>query len=271
MDWFFKAVLTTGAVLLVMTVARRCGPRLAGAMAALPTVTAPALGWLGHDRGVEMAIAASIASVSVCAMLAAFAFGYVVAARRAGPIVALACGLAAAASLALPAMAVGGDLGRALLLAFVCCAAVCAALSAGPAAGCDASAAPMPCSSRDTTFVAATTGVLAALVATFGPAFGGFATGLLASLPLISGGIAVTAHVAGGRRAATDFLRGYVWGLFGKMVFGTVFALLARPLGIAPALLLACGGAALVATPWRPSASWSTWTGSRAVVDVAPR
>ncbi len=75
MDWF-KAGLTAGMVLIVTLVARRCGPRLAGVIAALPTVTAPALGWLAHDRGTAPAISVAIASVSVCAMLAAFTLAY---------------------------------------------------------------------------------------------------------------------------------------------------------------------------------------------------
>ena len=75
----------------------------------------------------------------------------------------------------------------------------------------------------------------------------------LASLPLISGGVAVMAHVAGGHWAATQFLRGYVWGLFAKMAFGAVFAVAARPFGVASALLIAGACAVLVATVRWPS------------------
>jgi hypothetical protein len=77
---------------------------------------------------------------------------------------------------------------------------------------------------------------------------GGFATGLLSSLPLITGSVAIAEHAAGGHGAAAHFLRGYVGGLFGKAAFGAVFALLAPRVGAVPALALACACACLMST-----------------------
>jgi hypothetical protein len=94
-------------------------------------------------------------------------------------------------------------------------------------------------SHRSLATIAIAAGALTALAATLGPALGSFATGLLASLPLISGAAAMVEHANGGHRAAAQFLRGYLWGLFGKAAFGAVFALLAVPLGAVAALLLA--------------------------------
>ena len=55
MEWLWKALLTAGSVVLVMAIAGRGGRRTAGMVAALPTVTAPALAWLAHDRGAAFA------------------------------------------------------------------------------------------------------------------------------------------------------------------------------------------------------------------------
>ena len=58
-----------------------------------------------------------------------------------------------------------------------------------------------------------------------------------------------------GSGAALDFLRGHACGLFGKIVFGTAFALLVPQLGVRPAMLLACGCAVLGSTIRQPAAS----------------
>ncbi|MDQ2927469.1 MAG: hypothetical protein M3R22_04765, partial [Pseudomonadota bacterium] len=97
------------------------------------------------------------------------------------------------------------------------------------------------------TSVALLAGSLTALAATAGPALGSFATGLLASLPVISASVAMVEHAEGGHRAAANFLGGYAWGLFGKAAFGAAFVLLAPRLGAATALAAACAISGLVA------------------------
>lgn len=105
MEWLFKAALAAGTVLLVTAAAQRFGPRAAGAVAALPTITAPTLAWLAHERGIGFAAGAAVGSVASCAVLAAFGLGYALAARRCGVLMSMACGLASALLLALPALA----------------------------------------------------------------------------------------------------------------------------------------------------------------------
>ncbi|RZL28405.1 MAG: hypothetical protein EOP35_26140, partial [Rubrivivax sp.] len=58
MNGFYKALLTAGAVLLVMLAARHGGRRLGGLVAALPTITAPTLAWLAHEEGTALAVSA---------------------------------------------------------------------------------------------------------------------------------------------------------------------------------------------------------------------
>lgn len=243
MDGLLKALLTAAVVLMVMAAARRSGHRLAGLVAALPTITAPTLAWLAHAEGIEFAIAAAIGSVAACAMLAVFALGYARAARRGGALVALIGGVGGALAMALPAEAASADLTWALTLALVSCAMVSAVM---PDLGADTAARWE--AGTSIWWVAAAAGALTALAASIGPAMGGFCAGLLSSLPLITGSVAVSEHARGGHRAAANFLRGYVGGLFGKAAFGTVFVLLAPRAGALAALALACACACLIST-----------------------
>jgi len=243
MDWLLKAMLTATMVWLVMVVARRSGRRLAGAAAALPTITAPTLAWLVHERGVTFAVSAAIASVSACAMLALFSVGYALACRHVGKATALMGGLAGALIMAWPAFAASTRLAEAMMLALGSSAL---ALACIPGVLDESAARPRTRSRGSLACVAIAAGSVTALAATLGPALGSFATGLLSSLPVISAAVAMVEHAGGGHPAAANFLRGYAWGLFGKAAFGAVFVLLAPRIGAPVALTLACGCAGLM-------------------------
>jgi len=242
MDWIFKAVVTAVMVLIVMRLVGRAGQRLAGVVAALPTITAPTLAWLVHERGVTFAVDAAVGSVSACAMLAIFALAYALASRRVGNVASLLCGLVGALAMAFPAFVASSGLIVALTLALGCSTLALASISSR------AIPTGNPCqrSRRSLACVAIATGSLTALAATVGPMLGGFATGLLSSLPLVTGAIAMMEHATVGPGAAEQFLHGYVWGLFGKAAFGAVFALLAIILGAPLAMAVACGVAGLI-------------------------
>jgi hypothetical protein len=250
MDEMLKAALTAAMVLMVMGVARLGRGRLAGVVAALPTVTAPTLAWLAHDRGIAYAVDAAIGSVAACAMLAAFAAAYALAARRWRGAVSLACGIGAAALLAGPSMTASARLNDALALAFGVTLLAGLCIPAGREAATRRRAAPQ--AAPPATALATPMGIafgasgLSALAATLGPLLGTFATGLLSSLPVISGAAAMAEHARGGHAAAADFLRGYVRGLFGKAAFGAVYALLAAPVGTPAAIALGCACAVLM-------------------------
>lgn len=243
MDWFFKAGLTALAVLLVMVAARRGGRRWSGVVAALPLVTAPTLAWIVHEDGVAFAVEAAIGSTAACAMMALFALGYALAARRHRSLVALLFGLGGALLMAAPALMASGDAVEALVLAVATCGVAWLLVP-----DCGTDIAPRHRSTRSIVFVALVAGGIAALAASVGPSMGGFATGLLASLPVITGSVVMFEHTACGHRAASHFLRGYVGGLFGKAAFGVVFAWLAPHLGAVAALALACMCAGVMST-----------------------
>ena len=246
MDWILKAVLTAGTVFFVTAAARYVGQRAAGVVAALPIITAPTLAWVSHEQGVQFAVSAAVGSVSACAILAIFALAYARGSRHGGAGTALACGLAGALAIALPASAVSARLAEALALALACCSIAFVALpySGKPVEpGRRSRAAPI--------LVSLVAGGLTAIAATIGPELGGFATGLLSSLPLIGGGVAILEHATSGERAAQNFLHGYVRGLFGKAAFGAVFAMLAARLGAPAALGLAVMAACMLSVRWQ--------------------
>lgn len=261
MDWISKAVLAAATVLIVMAVARRSGRRLAGVAAALPTITAPTLAWLIHERGVGFAMSAAISSVSACAMLAFFAVGYACASRRGGRLRALLCGLAGALAMAWPAFAASDSLTEALLLGLGCSVLALVGIPRDAQEAVVRSGPP-----RSLIWAALAAGGLTALAANLGPTLGSFATGLLASLPVISAAVAMVEHAHGGHRAASNFLHGYAWGLLGKAAFGAVFVLLAPHTGAPAALALACAcaglmsmvrpGSLLLVVPSRPGHPW---------------
>ena len=249
MDWIFKAALIAVTVFFVVAASRHFGQRAAGVVAALPIITAPTLAWVSQEQGVGFAVSAAVGSISACAIMATFAIAYARGSRLGGVGTALAFGLAGAFAVAQPAAMVSARLGEALALALVCCFVALVFLPVG-----SDRVAPARQWRLAAVAVALVSGGLSALAAMFGPDLGGFATGLLASLPLIGGGVAILEHTTSGQRAAEQFLHGYVRGLFGKAAFGAVFALLAVHVGAPSALLLGIAVACVLSHRWgRPA------------------
>ena len=216
MDWFWKALLTAGSVLMVMALARHGGRRTAGMVAALPTVTAPALAWLAHDRGNAFAAEAAVARV----------------ARHRGVVTTLSCGIVGAAMFAAPVALASSTLLAALALAVFSCMLALLCLPVPPRHALLPVRTPLVA----TALVAAGLGLLTVAAA---PLFGSFVSGLLASLPLISGAVAATEHASTGHVGVAHFLRGYVTGLLARASFCATFALLAVPVGWEMASLVA--------------------------------
>lgn len=232
----WKFLLTMLLVVVVLRLAARVGCGLAGMAAAWPTATAPALFWLARDHGVAFAERAAVSSVASCAVLAAFSLAYAHAPRRSMPALAAGCGLAVAGLAAAPAHAAGGDLASALTLA---AASVALGLWMLPAHEAPRRAAP-----RDATWpTALAAGAVSVLTAAVGAWAGPFASGLLASLPVVGTAVVLAEHRRHGHAAAATFLRGYTGGLVGKAVFGAVFALTVTLWGAGSALSLALAAA----------------------------
>lgn len=233
MDWYWKALLTGASVAALLVVARWLGQRIAGALAGLPTVTGPALVWLALDRGTAYAAEAAIGSVAACALCSLFALAYDRASRYAGIGTALAIAVVAAALAAPPLQWL--ESGLALSLAIAAPASLLAYAAMPERSGHVAAVRVR----GEVALTAIVSGAVSAVVALSAGTVAPFWAGVLASPPLIAAAVAMQQHRSADHSAVRRFLRGYVGGLLGRAVFGTGFALLLAPLGLAAATALA--------------------------------
>jgi hypothetical protein len=258
MDWGYKAMLTATTVALLLTVAQLFGRRAAGVLAGLPTVTGPALLWLALENSASYAVGAAIGSVVGCALCALFAFIYARASCNNTALMALVLATGASAAAAPPMGMLAAGLLPALIAALVIVLTLYQWMPAG-AIQCEGRVRRL----RGEPFITASVaGLVSGAVALAAPQVGPFWAGVLASPPLVAGVIAIQQHIAEGSSAATEFLRGYVIGLLGRIGFGAAFAVLPLllPLPLAAVLALGAGGLLTLAG--------TRWFGQRAVAAV---
>ena len=241
MDWTCKAMLTTATVALLLTVARLFGRRVAGLLAGMPTVTAPALVWLAVEFGADFAAQAAAGSVAACGLCALFALGYERASRHMGPWTALAAACASGIVLAGPAQAMRLHLGASLFLAITLCLLVLALLPTGRR-----ETKPQRPLRGELLITAGAAGLVTALASVLAPHVGAFWAGVLASPPLVAAAVVVNLHVVHGRNSTQGFLRGYVAGLIGRAFFGATFALAVVTAGMHWTLLAATSAGCIV-------------------------
>ena len=243
MDWGYKAVLTAITVALVLLVAQALGRRLAGLLAGLPIVTAPALLWIASDQGAAFAARAAVGSIAASGLMALFALAYERLSRHWGPWRTLAASLTAAAGAAVPMALLAGHPLRAVLVTAALCAVAVLLLPAGGPRSVQVSRGRGELLA--TALVAGAVSVLASVIAR---EIGAFWAGLFAALPIISGAALLHQHLTASHQDIQRFLRGYVAGLFGNALFALAFAATAVQLGATAALAgaLAFGLAATV-------------------------
>lgn len=233
-DWISKAALTACAVAWVLVMARALGVHIAGLLAGLPVVTAPALAWMTHTHGVHFAAHSAVGSLTACGAMALFAVSYERLSQQRGPGTSFAAGLAAALLLAVPLQALVEYPVPALLAAL---ALGVFALFAMPAAG--LAAAPARRLRGELPVTAAVAGIVSVGATSLAGVVGPYWAGMLTALPLISGAVLVNLHLTRSQPEVRRFLRGYVGGLMGKAVFALTFALVVTELPLAAALGLA--------------------------------
>lgn len=235
MDWGYKAMLTMVSVALVLLVAETFGRRVAGLLAGLPIITAPALLWLASEHGAAFAASCAIGSITACGLMAVFALAYERIGRRRGPAASLAGSLGAAAAVAAPAATFVDSPLRAILFAFVCGVLVLRHLPASRS-----TAVAQPSRRRaGIVFTAVAAGLISLCAAVVASAFGPFWAGVLAALPIISAAALVHQHLTATHGDIQRFLRGYVAGLSGKALFALTFATLVVQLGAPSAVVVA--------------------------------
>lgn len=241
MDWGYKAVLTGMTVAAVMLAAQLLGRQIAGLMAGLPVISAPALVWLAAERGTEAATQGAAGGLAACAAATVFALAFERAARHHGRAITL---LQAALALSV-ALALLQPLGaHPLSLAAAALAATALARRAlGPQEGPSGSVRAMP----GEPWLTATLAGLASATASHGASqFGPFWSGAIAALPLISGCAMLHLQRAGSPGDVRSFVIGYLPGVAGKTMFLAAFALVAPRAGAGWAM--AAAGVAAVCT-----------------------
>lgn len=233
-----KATLTAAVVALVMMAARLFGSRVAGGLAGLPVVTAPALLWIAAEQGNTFAAHAAVGSLAACAGAPLFALAFLVLARRGAAWPALLGGLVvlALASLALAPLA--GLPWVMLAAAALACVVVLHQVRPQPVVAVARSRVGEPW------LTALTAGLISAVVSALAPRLGAHGAGLLATLPIISACAMVHLQSSGQGAAIAGFVRGYVVGIAAKSAFVFVFALALAGLGAATALVLALAAGA---------------------------
>jgi uncharacterized membrane protein (GlpM family) len=234
MDWGYKAMLTTVTVALVLLVAQTFGRRLAGLIAGLPVITAPALVWLASEHGAAFAARTAVGSITACGLMALFALVYERISRRRGPAASLGAGAAVVGLVAAPAAALAGHPLRALAFTLLCCAVATALL---PASRSDA----VPARRRrgDIAYTAVMAGLVSVVATLVARTAGPFWAGVTAALPVISAAALVHQHLTASHDDIRRFLRGYVAGLSGKAVFALVFAAAVIGIGAPAAVAVA--------------------------------
>jgi hypothetical protein len=240
MDWGYKAMLTTVTVALVLLVAQTFGRRLAGMLAGLPIITAPALLWIAAEQGAAFAARAAVGSIAACGLMAVFALAYERLSRRFGPVATLAGSLAVGGLIAMPMALLEGHPVRAVVLTGVLCTIVVLLLPR-PASPCGQARRIR----GEIAFTAAAAGLISVAVSVGARELGPYWSGLLAALPVISAVVLVSQHLTAPHADIQRFLRGYVAGLIGKAAFAIAFAAAVvttgAPLAILTALVLGLG------------------------------
>ena len=259
MDWSYKAMLTAVTVAAVLMAAQFFGRRLAGLLAGLPVIAAPALLWIASEHGASYAARCAVGSICACGAAAVFALAYERLARRGGPLASLAGALAAGGIVALALAAAAVTVASALAATGALCALAVLRLPVAPAA-----ARPAQRLRHETILTAVTAGVASATITLLSTQFGEFWSGLLASMPVISASALVHQHLTTTHADRQRFLRGYASGLIGKAAFAATFALAAPSRGALPAMgaAVAVGlSVAMVATRAARQAEASRQTG----------
>ena len=232
-----RGAVSALAVAALLWVARRFGRQVAGLLTGLPIVSAPALVWLAHDRGLEFAAGAATGAMAAGVPCAVFALTYARLAPRCRRRVALPVAAASCiAALWLPGRWGGSPTWMLAAVAAVCTLCLAAMPRGLPRAAPAVREAGSLRAGLVTVWAAGGVSGLASLSAkALGPQW----AGMLSSLPLVAAAIVFELHRPGCPAQVQAFLRGYIAGLFHRSAFCAVFSLLLVSQGLLAALAAA--------------------------------
>ena len=214
-----KLTLTPVVMAFASLASRRWGDAVGGWLTGLPIISAPVSIFLALQYGRHFAALAAMGSIAGVVGQSAFCIGYGLFARRGWPIAitAAAFGYIAAACLM---VAVDAPL---LVLMATAAAALIVARPFLPAAESLPHLVAAP--SWDIPLRMAVATALVMTVTALAGGLGPRVSGVSASFPVISGGLAVFAHLARGPAAGVSALRGMASALFGFIAFFGVLSL----------------------------------------------
>lgn len=230
-----KLLLTPILIGLATLAGRRWGPAVSGSLIGLPLTSGPIAFVLALTHGTSFAASSATAMMFATLSLVAYSLAYTWLAERGGWQLPLAAGYLAFAMVIAVLQSVGLQAWPMVIVVVLC---LVLALRIMPLGSSVAEEATTPRAwDVPARMVAATLIVL--LLTGIASSLGPRLTGLLSSFPVYAAIMAVFAQRQCGPAGAQLLLRGMTAGLFGCVGFHFSLAMLLKPLGIAPAFLVA--------------------------------
>jgi hypothetical protein len=237
-----RVLLAPSFVVLASLAARRFGVRFGGLVAGLPVIAGPILLTLALQHGTVFASRAAVGVLLGMVGLAGFVLTYAGVAARSRWPVATASAYAAfiVGVIVMRPVSVGPVV--AVLIACAALALTLRLLPSPPSVG-DQS---VPRLRWDVPFRAGCTMALVLTVTAVASSLGPHLSGIITSFPVITAVMSAFTQAQRGHDETVRLLRGFTTGFFSYAAFCFVIATTIRPLGIAPAFLLAVATAVAV-------------------------
>lgn len=222
-------------VVLVALIAERLGPFLGAMVASLPLYTGPVYLLLALEHDADYIAAATVTSVAICGANPVFVLVYAMLARRHGPWLSLAAGLAAWAACGIYVRARGWSLPEALLFVTpIYLVALYLAQSFTRGVAIRRAARHWTDLAQRALFVAVLTGVVIVASRHVPPEV----TGILSVMPILTTSLILVMHPRVGGAATAALLAHTLGGLIGMVIAFAAVSLAVPQIGVWPGLAL---------------------------------
>jgi hypothetical protein len=234
MLWLFKIFAVPILVALATLAIRRWGAAVGGLLTGLPFLTGPISYFLALDQGIDFAIAANTGVIMAVAAVGPWAVAFYWLAGAFRWPVCLIGGLTAFGATSLVLQALQVDAHTAVAIAY---ASVIVSIMLMPRAQAPAVVPPPPW--WDLPLRMIVTGLVVVSVTLLAEMLGPRLSGIVATLPVVSGVIACFTQQSMGADMTRTVLRGIVTAMFAFVAFFVVIGETIGTLGLAPAYVLA--------------------------------
>ncbi len=234
MLWLFKIFAVPLLVAMATLAIRRWGAAIGGLLTGLPFMTGPISYFLALDQGIDFAIAANTGVILAVAAVGPWAVAFYWLAGRFNWLVCLAGGLAAFAAASWVLQPLHVDVRTAVAIAY---ASVIASIVLMPRVPIPRNIPKPPWWDLPVRMIV--TGIVVVLVTLLAERLGPRLSGIVATLPIVSGVVACFTQRSLGAPLTRTMLRGLVTGMFAFVAFFVVVGEALRPLGLVSAYVLA--------------------------------